>query len=360
MAYCTKITNKSQDYLGAASRPTEFPSLCGDPEMEAILSSSTNQVGTEQYYLPFDDANDMSLGLSTRVKPGLFQQGTGFQDMNRQFDEAFEFAQPVDNATVTLAQLEQNQIAVGLVSDPTSWEIAEGINFLRPKYLIPAAPDAFAINVSTKGVYSNASSCSGGSCLAPNSSNPALTNGRTFGSDLFEQPVFGNEPGVFSMPVASSGSLGMVGESTAKTSAGMTGIPGQSQVGTLEFVEVDDAIKSASRNLLPVKKRKKDLCELILKNMVTAGVDVCTVPNTGDKLYVKKTKKGKPPTKAEMRDRLLRYHGGDTEAAMKCWEAIASPDAEEERATLRRKAKKAVQVDSEEEGADAPESDDES
>eukprot|EP00899_Mesostigma_viride_P005487 jgi/Mesvir1/1493/Mv14476-RA.1 len=225
MAYCAKVTDKSQDYLGAASRPSEFPSLCGDAEMETILSSATNQVGTEQYYLPFDESDAMAFGLSTRLKPGLFQQGTGFQDLNRQFDEAFEFAQPVDNATVTLAQLEQNQIAVGLVSDPTSWEIAEGINFLRPKYLIPAAPDAFAINVSTKGVYSNASSCSGGSCLAP--SSDSMANGRTFGSDVYDEPVFGNEPGVFSMPYTSSGSLGMVGESAAKTTAGTSGIPGQ-------------------------------------------------------------------------------------------------------------------------------------
>eukprot|EP00899_Mesostigma_viride_P010899 jgi/Mesvir1/19810/Mv13100-RA.1 len=129
---------------------------------------------------------------------------------------------------------------------------------------------------------------------------------------------------------------------------------------TTEFVEVDDTIKSASKDLLPVKKRKKDLCEMILKNMVTAGVDVCTVPNTGDKLYVKKTKKGKPPTKMEMRDRLMRYYEGDSEAALKCWEAIAAPDAEEERATLRRKTKKAVQLDSDDEGGDAPGSDDDS
>eukprot|EP00899_Mesostigma_viride_P005476 jgi/Mesvir1/1492/Mv14475-RA.1 len=130
---------------------------------------------------------------------------------------------------------------------------------------------------------------------------------------------------------------------------------------TSEFVEVDDAIKTASKGLLPAKKRKKELCEIILKNMVNAGVDVCTVPNPGDKLYVKKAKKGKAPSKAEMRDRLMRYYEGDTESAEKCWEAIAAHDAEEERATLRRKTKKVTHEDSDDEG-DAPrnDSDDES
>eukprot|EP00899_Mesostigma_viride_P009544 jgi/Mesvir1/18591/Mv17100-RA.1 len=123
---------------------------------------------------------------------------------------------------------------------------------------------------------------------------------------------------------------------------------------TSEYIEIDDAVKRASKELLPLKKRKVSLEGNIIESMVSAGVDACNISGTQDKLVVKKAKKKTAVKKSDYLMRLATYFEGDQSKAIECWDFINADTEVVEVNKLRRQTKKEArrqeEVDEPEEG----------
>eukprot|EP00899_Mesostigma_viride_P007834 jgi/Mesvir1/17051/Mv16580-RA.1 len=94
---------------------------------------------------------------------------------------------------------------------------------------------------------------------------------------------------------------------------------------TSEYIEIDNAIKAASKEMLPLRKRKKALQQDILTGMVGAGVDACNISGTADRLVVKNHKKKRALKVEDYHDRLLRFFEGDRDKVQGCLKVLFEP-----------------------------------
>eukprot|EP00899_Mesostigma_viride_P023546 jgi/Mesvir1/4376/Mv19755-RA.1 len=91
---------------------------------------------------------------------------------------------------------------------------------------------------------------------------------------------------------------------------------------TSEYIEIDDAMKRATKELLPLRKRRTNLEGTIIDSMVSAGVDACNISGTQDRLVVKRTRKKPTVKKADYLQRLTAFFEGDIGRAQDCWDFI--------------------------------------
>eukprot|EP00899_Mesostigma_viride_P022374 jgi/Mesvir1/3320/Mv05609-RA.1 len=124
---------------------------------------------------------------------------------------------------------------------------------------------------------------------------------------------------------------------------------------TAEYIQIDDALKQAAKDTMPLRKRKKELSSLILEKLVGAKVDACNITGTNDRLVVKKGLKKTQVRPAEVKTRLIEWFGEDEEQAERCVSVVLTPEVTET-VSLRRvkQRKKSEDEDSNDPGEEGP------
>lgn len=109
---------------------------------------------------------------------------------------------------------------------------------------------------------------------------------------------------------------------------------------TSEFIQIDDALRQAAKDTLPLRKRKKELTAEILEKLVGARVDACNITGTNDRLVVKKAVKKTQVKPAEVKTRLVEWFGEDLDQAERCVSVVLCPEISEVVSLRRVKQRK--------------------